>query len=219
MTLKGLPPKESTQKSELLQRKGMPKTSDPLADFKRGGGNSAFERLIDSYGVRLTRYFTARTGNPELAEELTQETLFKVWRGSYGYDPERGNPNGYIYTIANNVWRNHLRQVRRLREIHSSAITQRSDGDDNFNALEIPDRHDFIAELMQREDLAQLQHLTRSLDPDQKEIIDLYLQGNDYKTIARILESPIGTVKSALHRVRASLKEIAADLKITPKAA
>jgi RNA polymerase sigma-70 factor (ECF subfamily) len=160
--------------------------------------------LMDSlYGAALRM-----TRNPADAEDLVQETYLKAYRGFGGFT-EGTNLKAWLYRILTNTYINRYRAQKRrpdeteLDEVEDLYLYRRLGG------LE-------AAEAGRSAEDELLDHLT---DSEVKEAIEALpeqfrlavlladVEGFSYKEIAEILDVPIGTVMSRLHRGRKSLQK------------
>ena len=69
-----------------------------------------FERLYEEHAQALYGFLAYRTGNPVLAEDLLADTFEKALRSRSRFDPRRGSHKTWLYTIALNSLRDHLRR-------------------------------------------------------------------------------------------------------------
>jgi RNA polymerase sigma-70 factor (ECF subfamily) len=72
--------------------------------------NETFERLYAAHAKSLLAFLIYRTGDPELAEDVLADTFERVLRTRRLFDPRRGSEKTWLYTIALNVLRDHLRR-------------------------------------------------------------------------------------------------------------
>ncbi len=127
-----------------------------------------------------------------VAEDLTQETFWRVWNRIQTFDAERGKLEQWIATIARNRAVDHLRATRNAPQLSFEAIeTNTSFFSTESHALRI-----------ERENRV-LKALT-SLNAAQREVIELaHYQGLTQAEIADTLNRPLGTIKGVL---RSALK-------------
>lgn len=133
-------------------------------------------------------YFLRRHGSPETAEDLLQETFAAVMR-----NPQRllqaETPRAYLFGVARNI------SVDALRRAHP---------------LETPLAEETAA-TVESEDprLAAMREAIGRLNPALRQVLELRLrQELSYEEIARILNIPVGTVRSRLHHAVRSLREV-----------
>src|SRR5687768_14363179 len=67
----------------------------------------------EAYGVALYSYLRFHLPSPDLAEDLTAEVFLHALRGFRGFNPSLGSPRAWLFRIAQNALRDHLRQARR----------------------------------------------------------------------------------------------------------
>lgn len=167
------------------------------------GDREAFRRLVDRHARSILNLAYRMTGNAADAEDLTQESFLQA----YARLPEfrlgaRFHP--WIYTIALNLCRTHLRR-RRL----TSWLTPAPAGDPDRPAREPrggePDPEQ---ELLGREAERCLRDAVQALPPKYREVFVLrQAQGLSYDEIAGLLGLPLGTVEARLFRARRRLLE------------
>jgi RNA polymerase sigma factor (sigma-70 family) len=166
-----------------------------------GGPDPAVEfgRLFDTYAVPLHRYLARRVG-PDLAHDLVSETFLVAMNQRHAYDPRRGVVRSWLYGIATNLLRHHVRrEVRGLR-----AIARSSGHNLDYEASHdgrVADRVDAAALA------AQLAGALAALSEGDRDVLLLMSwAGLDSSEIADALGIPAGTVRSRLHRVRKWLR-------------
>jgi RNA polymerase sigma-70 factor, ECF subfamily len=79
---------------------------------------ATFERLYAEHAAPVFNFFLYRTGNRGVAEDLTADTFERVLRTRRPFDPRRGSETGWLYSIALNRLRDHLRR----REVESRSL-------------------------------------------------------------------------------------------------
>ena len=82
--------------------------SAPLRDVR-----ALYERLFADYQSPILNYLYRLLDDPALAEDLTQETFTRAWKAR-GQLPGLDNPRAWLYRIATNAARDHLRRRRLL---------------------------------------------------------------------------------------------------------
>ena len=78
--------------------------------------DATFPKVVEMMGARLYSGLRRMTGNPQEAEDLTQETLIRAYRALTDYEPDRVASlklEPWVWTIALNLGRNHLRDRTR----------------------------------------------------------------------------------------------------------
>ena len=91
----------------------------------------AFRALFDHFAPRLKSFYFKAGTNPQMAEELVQETFAQIWRKAHLYDPGKAAASTWIFTIARNQRIDRLRSeksfVLRIRAfLHRSWFSMRN---------------------------------------------------------------------------------------------
>lgn len=168
----------------------------------------AFRRLFDKFSP-LIKAFAGRQApfdlSENMAEELVQETMIKVWQKAESFDPKKANASTWIFTIARNTRIDLIRKNARhqLNKASSNQADYEFDVDDIW--IDSDDEDVFNQLAMQRSS----ENLHASLEdlPDEQAFIlkKVYLEDKSHSEIAEELELPLGTVKS---RVRLALSKL-----------
>jgi RNA polymerase sigma-70 factor (ECF subfamily) len=167
-----------------------------------------FAELAMEYMGSLYSAALRMTRNPSDAEDLVQETYLKAYR-AFGSFKEGTNLKAWLYRILTNTFINSYRARRRrpeqteLDDVEDLYLYRRLGGLEAVtagrSAEEVVMEHFTEAEVK-----AAVEEL-----PEQFRIAVLLadVEGFSYKEIAEILDVPIGTVMSRLHRGRRSLQK------------
>jgi RNA polymerase sigma-70 factor (ECF subfamily) len=145
--------------------------------------------------------------NRGLAEDLAQETFIKVLNGLGSYNPQY-RFSSWIFKIANNAA---IDQLRR-RELDTLSLDgsphAATPAEMSATALQLGDRHESpLEELEARELGGAIEHAIAKLRPEYRACVLLrHVEGHSYEEIARILDLPLGTVKTYIHRARNELR-------------
>lgn len=81
--------------------------------------NTSFEELYAAYLPKVYNYVCYRIGRISIAEDLTAEIFERAFTRLYTYRSNQGAFSTWIFTIAHNLVSNHLRAMRRQREVAS----------------------------------------------------------------------------------------------------
>jgi RNA polymerase sigma-70 factor, ECF subfamily len=164
-----------------------------LLDRARQGDERAFAQLFDRYQRPIFRYATHMCGR-DAGDDVVQETFLAILRGSGRYDPARGGALGYLFGIA----RHHV--LKRLSQDRAGQ------GCDELDETAPAVQESALERLTRAEAVAAVRTAIRSLPSAYREVVVLCeLQELDYAGVAEIVQCPIGTVRSRLHRARAML--------------
>jgi RNA polymerase sigma-70 factor, ECF subfamily len=152
-------------------------------------------------------------GNRPDAEDLTQDAFYRAYRSFGEYEGDRPFEN-WIFRIVTRLFLDLLRnRRRRVRAVSYDTPLQREGGDESLYfdmADDSPNPEQKVLESSFSEDL---QRALNSLSPEQRLLVTLAdVEGVPYKDIAEMLEKPVGTIRSRLHRthklIRARLEQI-----------
>jgi len=186
---------------------------DGLLRRMSAGDEDAFTLLYRRRHPAIYRFALHMSGNPSVAEDVTQEVFMTLIRDPQRFDPARGTLGGYLYGIA----RNHLRK-RWEQDRHSVPLADDSDslglvfgkpavpanGNGNGHGP-IPDSHDLLNSL---ETVGRVRQAIGTLPENYREVVVLCeLEEMSYEEAAAALECPVGTIRSRLHRARTLLLE------------
>lgn len=164
------------------------------ADMARvqDGDDSAFSAIVRRHQTSLVNFFR-RLGAYSEAEDLAQETFLRVFRYRGRYRPTARFAT-FLYTVARHVWCDRLRKLQRA-EAERAALEQREE-DRRIERREVVEER--LAAI--REAVEELpEHLRMT-------VVLIVYQEFDYETTARILDIPLGTVKSRMHEAMQRLK-------------
>ncbi|GMV04825.1 MAG: RNA polymerase sigma factor RpoE [Gemmatimonadota bacterium] len=184
-----------------------------LATLAADGRESAFRELLKRYERPVFSLIYRMVRDRTLAEDLSQEAFIRAFNaiGSYNTSYKFSN---WIFKIANNHTIDHLRK-RKLEtvSIHGSPHATTSD-EINQSRLVIESGDESPLELVENRELGgQIEAAIGELREEYRTVILLrHVEGYAYEEIAEIMDLPLGTVKTYLHRARNELKNKLADL-------
>lgn len=158
------------------------------------GEPAALEALVRRYHAPLVQYLDRLLGDPEAAGDLAQETLLKMMRALPRYQP-RARFSTWLYTIATNLGRDHLRRKGyRERWQHSLDDPERRGPEPATEAGLVSDQ---VLASLTREDVRRA---LSDLSAEHRAVMLLhYFEGLSYKEIAETMGCSVGTVGSRLH--------------------
>jgi RNA polymerase sigma factor (sigma-70 family) len=186
-------------------------TGDELIELIRAvavaGDRRAFAVLFKHFAPRVKAYLRRSGLAPELAEELTQETMVNLWRKAASFDPARAQPSTWLFTIARNLRVDHLRRRHDTHVANDGEI----DGADDAGELEHNEhgamRPDEQLDATRRE--SAVRQALRQLAPEQLQAVWLaFYDEQSHARIAGELQLPLGTVKSRIRLAVAHLRRL-----------
>ncbi len=169
------------------------------------GDNAALELLYNRYARVVYGLSLRMLGTPEAAEDIVQDTFWRVWKKSDTYQPGRGNVGPWITGIAHNLAIDELRR-RKARPIPVY------EDDEHPILRDLEDTQVNVADAaLVREQQEVIRDALKDIPPDQREVIELsYFGGLSQQEIANRLQNPVGTVKTrarlALQKLRSLLQ-------------
>ncbi len=172
-------------------------SDDALVHRTLAGDLAAFEELVRRHGPVALRVVRRIVG-PEDAEDVTQDALLRAFHRLGNYR-QGGAFRAWLLQIAHNTA---ISALRRRGEPASPAEV--------LEDLPSPDASRLPAQrLEQRERLDRLDGKIALLRPEHRSVLVLRdVEDLSYEEIARVVDTPLGTVKGRLHRARGELIEL-----------
>jgi RNA polymerase sigma-70 factor (ECF subfamily) len=168
--------------------------SAALADDLEG----SFEHVVVAYQHRLYAFSLRLTGNPQDAEEITQDAFVRAYRALATFPASRLRTlalRPWLYQIALNVFRNRVR----YRKLHLVPLDQGNEQGDMELEGDKEARPDMALERAELK--ASLEARVAALPERYRLAVVLrHIQGLGYSEMAVVLKQPIGTVKANVHR-------------------
>jgi RNA polymerase sigma-70 factor (ECF subfamily) len=163
-----------------------------------------FSEIFDRHHRELYRYLRRRVG-PGLAADLAAETFVTAFARRGAYRPQSTDARPWLYGIAHNLLRNHLRHEQRQLAAYArhgaepvadaGALAEFSMADARADAVAV------------RAELARILALMPARDRD---VLLLFAWADmSYAEVAQALHIPVGTVRSRLNRARRQLRALA----------
>lgn len=180
----------------------------PLVQRAQQGDVRAFEMLVVRYRRRIERLIGRLSRDPDLVQDLAQETFLRAWRALPQF---RGDSAFYtwLYRIAVNTARKALADLRRDPVLTESALAPAGDDDETFRPEVEPSTADTPEALLaSREIAAAVDAAVERLSDDLRQAVVLReIEGLSYEEIAEIMNCPIGTVRSRIFRAREAIAQ------------
>lgn len=177
-------------------------SDEDLMEHLQEGDDAALNILYRRYARRVQWYLLKLVGNRQTAEDLTQETFYRVYRSRFSYR-RIAKFGTWLYTIAGNLARSEYRSRKRAQKLYIQSEMEPV-------GQQVPDetfRPDVSVEtiLMHERVLRALEFVPESF----REVVVLRgIQDLSYKEIRDITGTRMGTVKSRIHRGRAMLSNL-----------
>lgn len=158
------------------------------------GDRVAFAELVRRHQGKVRALLLRLCGDRSLADDLAQEVFLRAYRGLVGFEG-RSSFGTWVYRISYNVYLNHRTRTRSYAALPEDYDARAAAPDDALSAPRADLRRDLQAAI------AELPERYRAV------IVLYYLQEVSYPEIAEILELPLGTVKTHLHRAKRMLRQ------------
>lgn len=165
------------------------------------GDAKAFAALLERYRRPLFAFLARFTGDRALAEDVFQETFLQVYRSAGMFDTSR-RFKPWVFTVAANKARDALRSRKRHRAAPLDAAIDTDQGPGaSFADLMPADIPLPEEDLMNLETRRAVQNLVADMPDELRLVLSLaYFENLPYKEISEILDIPVGTIKSRMHK-------------------
>ena len=172
-------------------------TENELVQLLKQRTQAAFSYLYDNYSGAMYSIIYSILQDKELASDVLQEVFIKIWKQIEQYDPEKGR----LFTWMANISRNASIDTLRSKGYN----TQKQNREFTENVYEA------VGNVIPETDKIGLRKIVNNLKNEYKVLIELaYFQGYTRDEISKILNIPLGTVKT---RLRSALIQLKAFLK------
>ncbi|MGO8756546.1 MAG: RNA polymerase sigma factor [Terracidiphilus sp.] len=155
------------------------------------------DELVRTYRAKILRFVTYSTGDPDLAETITQDTLLKAYLGRNSF---RGDCSvkTWLTGIAINVTRDHMRSAK--FKFWKKAATTAIDVHELTSYLpsegSSPER-----QVLAKEKVKELSGAIETLSRNQRTVFLMrFVEEMPVNEISQVLGMPVNTVRTHLHR-------------------
>ena len=180
-------------------RNGAPRNDAHLIDEALAGQSASFGELVTKYQDRLYNSVLHVIGSADEAYDVVQDAFVQAFLKLDSFSRQAAFYT-WLYRIAFNLA---VSRRRRQRPAASVERTKELTGEEPLGRDDAPG-----ARLQQQERAAMVHSALAALAEEYRAVIVLReIDGCDYETIGEILDLPVGTVRSRLHRARAQLRE------------
>ena len=180
-------------------------TDQLLVERAQRGDKRAFELLVEKYQRKLGRLLSRLIRDPGEVEDVTQEAFIKAYRALPSF---RGDSAFYtwLYRIGINTAKNYL--VAMGRRAPTSTEVEAEDAEGYAEGELLRDINTPESVLLSKEIAGTVNAAIESLPEELRSAIQLReLEGMSYEEIARLMDCPIGTVRSRIFRAREAIAE------------
>jgi RNA polymerase sigma-70 factor (ECF subfamily) len=170
-----------------------------------GGSSEALEALYDRYAPTVLGICLKVVGERPLAEDILQETFWRVWKSAETYRSERGSFTSWLFRIARNLAIDSYRR----RNVRPQALQTEDDSDQLLEEMPDPDM-DVASQAQSILRNRQVRKALASLPPVQRQVIEMaYFYGMTRQEIAEATGEALGTIHT---RARLGLQKLREEL-------
>lgn len=174
---------------------------EPLLRATAAGDLQSFRRLYEASSSHLFGLLLRMLKRRDWAEEALQDCYLKIWQKADTYSPDKGAPLTWLMTVARYRALDLLRMKRPEVEMPEESEAPPMTFFDEAG-------EDPLLRAVEREGLGRLQACMGGLPEEQRRSVLLaYYQGYTHQEMARVLNAPLGTVKSWVRRGLQRLRE------------
>ena len=156
----------------------------------------AFEKLVDQYGNLIWSIARRYLSNQTEAEDAVQEVFIAIWKSAGRFDPNKASEITFVSMIARRRLIDHVRKIYRHKKLEP--IDNCFD-DDALQTKSILD---------QSTDVKIISEAINQFAEEDKELLSLSIyQGYSHSEISKLMNIPLGTVKTKLRRNLIKLRE------------
>jgi RNA polymerase sigma factor (sigma-70 family) len=171
-------------------------TETELTEALKKRDNNAYNYLYHNYKGALFTVILQIIANREIAEDVLQEAFVTAWKNIEKYDAAKGR----LFTWLFNVTRNCAINTTRSKNYKAQ---QKNDSLDNY--VTYADERDSTVLNINQIGLRKQVHQLRE---DYKNVVELsYFNGFTHEEISKILNVPVGTVKTRLRNALIELRK------------
>ena len=153
---------------------------------------AAFKKLYESTSPRLFSLALGLLKNKGMAEEILQESFFKIWTSADSYHQGKGKAITWMATVTRNKALDKLRSLK-VRPQETETVYE---GVEFATADLEPDNLTMVDQ-----DLQQLMDCLDGLQTEQKEcILQSYYHGYTHQELSQNMHKPLGTIKAWIRR-------------------
>jgi len=176
-----------------------------LVERAQRGDKHAFELLVQKYQRKLARLLSRFIRDPAEVEDVTQEAFIKAYRALPAF---RGDSAFYtwLYRIGINTAKNYLMAMGRRAPTSTEVEAEEAEGFEEGEQLR--DINTPESMLLSKEIAQTVNSTIEKLPEELRTAIQLReIEGMSYEEIAKVMECPIGTVRSRIFRAREAIAE------------
>ena len=180
-------------------------SDDVLAAQVARGNSAALEALYDRYSPIALGLILKIVGDPAAAEDVLQETFWRVWKSAGTYQPERGSFTSWLFRIARNL----AIDLYRRRNTRPQVLPGSVEGVSVLDQMPDP-AMDVVEQAQVALEGKQVRSAMSSLSGVQRQVIEMaYFYGMTRQEIAEATGEALGTIHT---RARLALQKLREEL-------
>ncbi len=170
-------------------------TEEEIVQLLENQDERVIKLIYEEYAHILFNIIYRIVKNEEIAQDVFQEALLKIWRKGSLYQPQKGS----LFTWVVSICKNAAIDKTRSRDFKQSQRAQQRESLDKYEyQQETQSPHN--------EEDAHLKEVLNQLPDQYKLLIDMsFFQGYTHEEIAQKLDIPLGTIKT---RIRTAIKKL-----------
>lgn len=158
------------------------------------GNTDEYRYLVERYHQGLRYYLQGMLGDAEVADDIAQETFIRAYEKLSQYKPQFAFST-WLYRIGSNM------ALQYMKKKKPTSI-------EDFVEVIPDDKPSAGEEFDKTSERKRVRQAVMNLSDDYRQVVTLYYwQGMSYEQIADVLERPIGTIRTWLHRAKEDLRE------------
>jgi RNA polymerase sigma factor (sigma-70 family) len=169
-----------------------------VAAIAKNQDRKAFKEFFEHFAPRVKAFILGQGTDPQMAEEIVQETMVKVWRKAPQFDVKKASAATWVFTIARNLRIDHLRKFHRPEPDMDDPSLVTNGDPSAYESLSL------------EQESQRLRNAMKSLPVEQQKVLKMaFLEEKSHPQVAEELGLPLGTVKS---RIRLAMSRLRSDL-------
>lgn len=178
-----------------------------FVDRVKNGDNSAFDYLDKKYRNKIYAYFMNKIGNPDVADELTQNVFIKMCANIDKYDKNKSPFYNFVWMNVKQVMIDYIKSKKTIKSKRETDTVSFSE----INEIDIVSNDDEDAD-RRKEEIKAVNDMMSDLSDYQRTVLRLfYFEGKSEKEIAKIVGKGDGAVRSVIHRAKKTIDKIARE--------
>lgn len=168
------------------------------------GDQNAYADIVNLYQHKLYQICYRMLGNKQEAEDIAQEAFVRAFINLHSYDQKR-KFSTWLYRIATNLCIDRIRKKK--PDYYLDAEVAGTEGLDMYSQIAVDEQlPEEAVEQMELQERVQYE-ISRLPDKYRSVIVLKYIEELSLQEISEILDMPIGTVKTRIHRGREALRK------------